>query len=75
MDVITSTPSLRMRTISSNNVDDQLNEIKKCPSRMSESTKKMLPPNSNTVQTKPFPIYGKFIVTLQIFFQRNNLLR
>lgn len=63
MDVIVnSTPSLRMRTISSNNIDDKSNEIKQCPSRMSESTKKMLPPNSYTVQTKPFPIYGELSV-------------
>lgn len=64
MDVLPVTngtrPSLRVRTISSSIVDvDKLSEIKKCPSVMSEKTKKMLPPNSNTIQTKPFPIRGK----------------
>ncbi|KAL3268381.1 hypothetical protein HHI36_007497 [Cryptolaemus montrouzieri] len=31
-------------------------EVKGCPSVMSPETKRLLPPNTETVQTKPFPI-------------------
>uniref|UniRef100_A0A336K5E0 CSON000405 protein n=1 Tax=Culicoides sonorensis TaxID=179676 RepID=A0A336K5E0_CULSO len=68
MDVITcnnlpsGTRSLRMRTNSrrlSNSEEKQIkNEIQLCPSVMSEHTKKMLPPNSERIQTKPFPVRG-----------------
>ncbi|XP_055531441.1 6-phosphofructo-2-kinase/fructose-2,6-bisphosphatase isoform X3 [Wyeomyia smithii] len=54
--------SLRVRTssqsgkFSENNV---LSEIQLCPSVMSEDTRKMLPPTTETIQTKPFPIRGE----------------
>lgn len=69
MDVITcnsvpsGTPSLRVRTNSRLTANDEkiiLNEIQLCPSVMSERTKKMLPPNSERIQTKPFPIRGEY---------------
>lgn len=34
-------------------------EVRSCPSVMSPETKRLLPPNTETVQTKPFPIRGK----------------
>lgn len=34
-------------------------EVRMCPSAMSPETKRLLPPNTETVQTKPFPIRGK----------------
>ncbi|RZC36580.1 hypothetical protein BDFB_011728, partial [Asbolus verrucosus] len=34
----------------------KINEVKACPSVMSPETKRLLPPNTETVQTKPFPI-------------------
>ncbi|XP_019766645.2 6-phosphofructo-2-kinase/fructose-2,6-bisphosphatase isoform X2 [Dendroctonus ponderosae] len=34
-------------------------EVKSCPSVMSAETKRLLPPNTETVQTKPFPIRGE----------------
>lgn len=67
MDIITCnsmpTPSLRVRTNSRLTATDEkiiLNEIQLCPSVMSERTKKMLPPNSERIQTKPFPIRGEY---------------
>lgn len=36
-------------------------EVRGCPSVMSPETKRLLPPNTETVQTKPFPIRGKQI--------------
>lgn len=59
--VAAPTPSLRVRTTSAKilNTDEKiLSEIQLCPSVMSEQTKKMLPPNSERIQTKPFPIRG-----------------
>lgn len=74
MDVITcnntmpnGTPSLRVRTNSRLTASDEkiiLNEIQLCPSVMSERTKKMLPPNSERIQTKPFPIRGEYLQRL-----------
>lgn len=59
--------SLRVRTISSStnsingSTSDLFNEIKLCPSVMSPETKKMLPPTTETIMTKPFPIRGESI--------------
>ncbi|CAH0555930.1 unnamed protein product [Brassicogethes aeneus] len=36
-----------------------VSEVKSCPSVMSPETKRLLPPNTETVQTKPFPIRGE----------------
>ncbi|XP_055620738.1 6-phosphofructo-2-kinase/fructose-2,6-bisphosphatase isoform X2 [Toxorhynchites rutilus septentrionalis] len=54
--------SLRVRTSSQSgkyNESTVLSEIQLCPSVMSEDTKKMLPPTTETIQTKPFPIRGE----------------
>ncbi|XP_065083339.1 6-phosphofructo-2-kinase/fructose-2,6-bisphosphatase isoform X3 [Ochlerotatus camptorhynchus] len=54
--------SLRVRTSSQSgkfNDGGALSEIQLCPSVMSEDTKKMLPPTTETIQTKPFPIRGE----------------
>ncbi|XP_058837688.1 6-phosphofructo-2-kinase/fructose-2,6-bisphosphatase isoform X2 [Topomyia yanbarensis] len=54
--------SLRVRTSSQSgkfNEASVLSEIQLCPSVMSEDTKKMLPPTTETIQTKPFPIRGE----------------
>ncbi|ETN66720.1 6-phosphofructo-2-kinase/fructose-2,6-bisphosphatase short form [Anopheles darlingi] len=51
--------SLRVRTSSQSGgrqAGEVLNEIQLCPSVMSEGTRKMLPPTTETIQTKPFPI-------------------
>lgn len=40
-------------------VSCKTNEVKGCTSVMSPTTKRLLPPNTDTVQTKPFPIRGK----------------
>lgn len=37
------------------------NEVKMCPSVMSPETKRLLPPTTDTVPTKPFPIRGEHI--------------
>lgn len=57
-----NSPSLRLRTTTVGNtkVKEISNEIQLCPSVMSEEVKKMLPPTSETVMTKPFPIRGMF---------------
>lgn len=56
-----NSPSLRLRTTTVGNtkVKEISNEIQLCPSVMSEEVKKMLPPTSETVMTKPFPIRGE----------------
>ncbi|XP_021706730.1 6-phosphofructo-2-kinase/fructose-2,6-bisphosphatase isoform X1 [Aedes aegypti] len=54
--------SLRVRTSSTSgkyNDGGPISEIQLCPSVMSEDTKKMLPPTTETIQTKPFPIRGE----------------
>uniref|UniRef100_A0A182JXK5 Uncharacterized protein n=1 Tax=Anopheles christyi TaxID=43041 RepID=A0A182JXK5_9DIPT len=53
--------SLRVRTSSQSGgkqYGEALSEIQLCPSVMSEGTRKMLPPTTETIQTKPFPIRG-----------------
>lgn len=55
--------SLRVRTSSTSgkfNDGGPVSEIQLCPSVMSEDTKKMLPPTTETIQTKPFPIRGEW---------------
>lgn len=53
--------SLRMRSSNSGCGDSfyGMNEVILCPSVMSEETKRLLPPTTETVQTKPFPIRGE----------------
>ncbi|XP_041782121.1 6-phosphofructo-2-kinase/fructose-2,6-bisphosphatase isoform X3 [Anopheles merus] len=54
--------SLRVRTSSQSGgkqYGEALSEIQLCPSVMSEGTRKMLPPTTETIQTKPFPIRGE----------------
>uniref|UniRef100_A0A8D8MWD1 6-phosphofructo-2-kinase/fructose-2,6-bisphosphatase 2 n=1 Tax=Culex pipiens TaxID=7175 RepID=A0A8D8MWD1_CULPI len=54
--------SLRVRTSSQSGKYNEfavLNEIQLCPSVMSEDTRKMLPPTTETIQCKPFPIRGE----------------
>lgn len=53
--------SLRVRTSSQSGKQpgEVLSEIQLCPSVMSEGTRKMLPPTTETIQTKPFPIRGE----------------
>ncbi|XP_074026245.1 6-phosphofructo-2-kinase/fructose-2,6-biphosphatase isoform X2 [Leptinotarsa decemlineata] len=63
VDVLTG--SLRVRHGNCNgtgqfkNINQKINEVKSCPSVMSPETKRLLPPNTETVQTKPFPIRGE----------------
>uniref|UniRef100_A0A182PM04 Uncharacterized protein n=1 Tax=Anopheles epiroticus TaxID=199890 RepID=A0A182PM04_9DIPT len=55
--------SLRVRTSSQSGGKqngEALSEIQLCPSVMSEGTRKMLPPTTETIQTKPFPIRGEY---------------
>lgn len=51
--------SLRVRNGTLN--QDEKKEVQECPSVMSPETKRLLPPNTETVQTKPFPIRGKVL--------------
>ncbi|KAF2884529.1 hypothetical protein ILUMI_21645 [Ignelater luminosus] len=61
MDVLSG--SLRVRNsnfIGSGSYDCcKVSEVRSCPSVMSPETKRLLPPNTETVQTKPFPIRGE----------------
>ncbi|XP_055857355.1 6-phosphofructo-2-kinase/fructose-2,6-bisphosphatase 1 [Episyrphus balteatus] len=64
----TTSPSLRVRTKSLNQLKKCTevaaeSELHLCPSVMSEDTRKMLPPTSETVMTKPFPIRGERAIT------------
>ncbi|KFB45119.1 hypothetical protein ZHAS_00013041 [Anopheles sinensis] len=58
--------SLRVRTSSQSGKQpgEVLSEIQLCPSVMSEGTRKMLPPTTETIQTKPFPIRGRIFVAM-----------
>ncbi|KAK9890617.1 hypothetical protein WA026_011980 [Henosepilachna vigintioctopunctata] len=53
--------SLRVRngTLGNGTICPKKMEVKACPSVMSPETKRLLPPNTETVQTKPFPIRGE----------------
>lgn len=44
-------------------------EVRACPSVMSPETKRLLPPNTETVQTKPFPIRGRWTSLSHSFIQ------
>ncbi|XP_075158989.1 6-phosphofructo-2-kinase/fructose-2,6-biphosphatase [Haematobia irritans] len=65
MDMPYSTsPSLRVRTTSLNQLKKTAdlaieNELHVCPSEMPDELRKLLPPTSETVMTKPFPIRGE----------------
>lgn len=56
-------------------VSCKTSEMRSCTSVMSPETKRLLPPNTETVQTKPFPIRGKswgpFIFTYVLVFARD----
>lgn len=59
-----TSPSLRVRTTSLNQLKKTAelaieNELHVCPSVMSDELRKLLPPTSETVLTKPFPIRGE----------------
>ncbi|XP_002070923.2 6-phosphofructo-2-kinase/fructose-2,6-bisphosphatase 1 [Drosophila willistoni] len=59
-----TSPSLRVRTTSLNQLKKTAdlaieNELHVCPSVMSDELRKLLPPTSETVMTKPFPIRGE----------------
>lgn len=63
-----TSPSLRVRTTSLNQLKKTTdlaieNELHVCPSVMSDELKKLLPPTSDTVLTKPFPIRGERAIT------------
>lgn len=63
-----SSPSLRVRCTSLNQLKKTAdltieNELHVCPSVMSEELRKLLPPTSETVMTKPFPIRGERAIT------------
>lgn len=57
MDVLSS-PSLRLRG-GVYQSDTKTRELNLCPSAMSPETKRLLPPTSETIMTKPFPVRGK----------------
>lgn len=59
-----TSPSLRVRTTSLNQLKKTAelaieNELHVCPSVMPDELRKLLPPTSETVMTKPFPIRGE----------------
>ncbi|KPI95754.1 hypothetical protein RR46_11467 [Papilio xuthus] len=60
MDVAsTNGPSLRLRGGVNNHSDSKKHELNLCTSVMSAETKRLLPPTTETIMTKPFPIRGK----------------
>lgn len=63
-----TSPSLRVRTTSLNQLKKTAdlaigNELHVCPSVMSDELRKLLPPTSETVMTKPFPVRGERAIT------------
>ncbi|XP_017471942.1 PREDICTED: 6-phosphofructo-2-kinase/fructose-2,6-bisphosphatase [Rhagoletis zephyria] len=63
-----TSPSLRVRTTSLNQLKKTAdlaieNELHLCPSVMSDELRKLLPPTSETVMTKPFPVRGERAIT------------
>lgn len=73
LDVLSGSGSLRVRNSNSissggtyTNHSCKISEVKLCPSVMSPETKRLLPPNTETVQTKPFPIRGKWQCVVNI---------
>lgn len=59
MDVLSSSPSLRLRGGLFAAGEYKNHELNLCPSVMSPETKRLLPPTSETIMTKPFPIRGE----------------
>lgn len=57
MNVLNGSPSLRLR--GGVNTSDSKHELNKCTSAMSPETQRLLPPTTETIMTKPFPIRGK----------------
>ncbi|XP_063383665.1 6-phosphofructo-2-kinase/fructose-2,6-bisphosphatase isoform X3 [Cydia fagiglandana] len=55
MEVLNASPSLRQRGVSAS----ENHELNQCPSVMSPETKRLLPPTTETIMTKPFPIRGE----------------
>ncbi|XP_047991229.1 6-phosphofructo-2-kinase/fructose-2,6-bisphosphatase isoform X3 [Leguminivora glycinivorella] len=55
MEVLNASPSLRQRGVSAS----ENHELNQCPSVMSAETKRLLPPTTETIMTKPFPIRGE----------------
>ncbi|VVC91388.1 unnamed protein product [Leptidea sinapis] len=55
MDVLNG-PSLRLRGGVNTNCESKKHELNMCTSVMSPETKRLLPPTSETIMTKPFPI-------------------
>ncbi|KAM3957123.1 6-phosphofructo-2-kinase/fructose-2,6-biphosphatase isoform 2-T2 [Aphomia sociella] len=58
MDVVNGSPSLRLRG-GVYNSDSKKYELNLCPSVMSPETQRLLPPTTETIMTKPFPIRGE----------------
>lgn len=58
---MTSSPSLRVRTTSVGKYND-IYDIQLCEHEIPADTEKMLPPTTETILTKPFPIRGKFYI-------------
>ncbi|XP_013170184.1 PREDICTED: 6-phosphofructo-2-kinase/fructose-2,6-bisphosphatase isoform X1 [Papilio xuthus] len=55
----TNGPSLRLRGGVNNHSDSKKHELNLCTSVMSAETKRLLPPTTETIMTKPFPIRGE----------------
>ncbi|XP_061716692.1 6-phosphofructo-2-kinase/fructose-2,6-bisphosphatase isoform X3 [Cydia pomonella] len=55
MELLNASPSLRQRGVSAS----ENHELNQCPSVMSPETKRLLPPTTETIMTKPFPIRGE----------------
>lgn len=52
-------PSLRLRGGVNSTSDSKKHEINQCTSDMSPETQRLLPPTTETIMTKPFPIRGE----------------
>lgn len=59
--MLNGSPSLRLRGGINNNSDSKKHELNQCTSAMSPETQRLLPPTSETIMTKPFPIRGSYI--------------
>lgn len=74
MDVLPTGISRSLRVRTSSIGTDVANELQLCPSAMSADTKKMLPPTSTTIMTKPFPIRGKYFIVVFLWFLESMLI-
>lgn len=61
---VSNGPSLRLRGGVNSNSDNKKHDLNMCTSVMSPETKRLLPPTSETIMTKPFPIRGNSVVIL-----------